>query len=355
MSVGRGVGLALVAACATACGSSADGGPDAGFVGGDLDAQLVDSASPAAPRGVLLFGGASGDSVLGDTWSWDGESWVGELVTPRPDSRSHGALAYDVVGGRAVLFGGFDGEQPLDDTWQWDGQRWEALATVDGPVARAHHALAYDDELDAVVLFGGSREGQGAGDEVLGDSWLLLGDVWERGASGDEPPPRAGHAMAFDEATGELVLFGGEGAVGQDLGDTWVRTAQGWVEAPVSAFASPGARRGHALAYDPTTARVLLFGGAANEQLLDDTWVWDGASREWTELAIADAPAPREGHALVYDPTTARVLLFGGVGGGGQPLGQTFAWDGRGWEPLAGEGARGPARAGHALTRWPSP
>ena len=45
---------------------------------------------------------------------------------------------------------------------------------------------------------------------------LALGDA----AGG--PPARTGAAMAYDSATGDMVMFGGTSATGQPLADTWL-------------------------------------------------------------------------------------------------------------------------------------
>src|SRR5688500_13658039 len=56
-----------------------------------------------------------------------------------------------------------------------------------------------------------------------------------------------------------------------------------WVPQPV---VLPPARHGHALAYDPVRARIVLFGGRRPDQqaLFGDVWEFDGATwaqRTW--------------------------------------------------------------------------
>ena len=58
----------------------------------------------------------------------------------------------------------------------------------------------------------------------------------------------------------------------------------------------PGARTGHAMAYDSARGVTVLFGGefydsqSMSYELLGDTWEWDGVI--WT-VRIASGPAPR--------------------------------------------------------------
>lgn len=73
------------------------------------------------------------------------------------------------------------------------------------------------------------------------------------------PPPRAFAAAAFDEATHEVVLFGGVGTGGAALGDTWTWNGSSWTDQHPAL--SPPARAYAAMTYDPHTHDVLLVGG----------------------------------------------------------------------------------------------
>jgi len=44
------------------------------------------------------------------------------------------------------------------------------------------------------------------------------------------PPARSGAAMAYDAASGDLLLFGGTGANGQLLSDTWEFNGSSWTQ-----------------------------------------------------------------------------------------------------------------------------
>ena len=70
-------------------------------------------------------------------------------------------------------------------------------------------------------------------------------------------------------------------------------------------------RNGHALAYDNARGRVILFGGFTGPSFsLSDTWEWDG--NVWTQRTPATSPPARGDHALAYDSARGRVVLFGG-------------------------------------------
>lgn len=127
--------------------------------------------------------------------------------------------------------------------------------------------------------------------------------------------------------------------------------AQHWSVAPSAA--APEGRVLHAIAYDLQTTEVLLFGGMLlGVQANGDTWVWNGAG--WQQRQLVIAPSPRWGHAMASDPQRRRILLFGGAAAFGSALGDTWEWDGATWQahqPVHTPNARGgAAMAWHAGT-----
>jgi hypothetical protein len=79
--------------------------------------------------------------------------------------------------------------------------------------------MSYDEGSGNVVLFGG------LGSSLLNDTWALSYDgseyIWQdlTAAAGTPPPARSEACMSYDEASGNVVLFGGSG--GSLLDDTW--------------------------------------------------------------------------------------------------------------------------------------
>jgi hypothetical protein len=75
----------------------------------------------------------------------------------------------------------------------------------------------------------------------------------------------------------------------------------GWTqESPAT---SPPARNGHAMAYDSAHGQVVLFGGVASGYL-NDTWLWNGTN--WTLQSPATSPPARYAHAMAYDSAHAQ-------------------------------------------------
>src|SRR5262249_28777267 len=124
------------------------------------------------------------------------------------------------------------------------------------------------------------------------------------------PPARFGAAVAYDPIRRVLVVFGGQPAPGTpDIADTWEWDGRVWTAlAPRNA---PGPRTGARMVFDPHRHRLLLFGGRGSGVFQNDTWEWDGTN--WDELDTALAPPPRADAALAYDPLHDQIVLFGGT------------------------------------------
>ena len=70
-----------------------------------------------------------------------------------------------------------------------------------------------------------------------------------------------------------------DGGVQQGVASTWVWQNSQWARA---ATTGPSLRNGHAMAYDASRNRVVLFGGFRPGQDFSDTWEWDGT--RWSEI-----------------------------------------------------------------------
>jgi hypothetical protein len=126
-------------------------------------------------------------------------------------------MAYDAATGTVVLFGGNGHRRPLADTWTWDGTTWTKQHPAVHPSTRTQAAAAYDAATSSVVLFGGKGTSSGF---LLGDTWTWDGTSWTKQAPVSSPSARDGAAMAYDVATGNVVLFGGNDLSGFP-NDTW--------------------------------------------------------------------------------------------------------------------------------------
>src|ERR1700674_1745004 len=78
--------------------------------------------------------------------------------------------------------------------------------------------------------------------------------------------------------------------------DTWTWNGTDWhQEHPAH---SPPPRVGPAVGFDPSTGKILLFGGHS-DRVFTDTWTWDG--HDWTEEHLLLSPPPLSG---IFDVVT---------------------------------------------------
>ena len=67
------------------------------------------------------------------------------------------------------------------------------------------------------------------------------------------------------------------------------------------------------MTYDPSTHRLVLFGGGPSAyDAGQDAWLFDVNSELWERAATASAPAQRMSHSMVYDSMRRLSYVFGG-------------------------------------------
>ena len=279
---------------------------------------------------VVLFAGADQAAVKRDLWTWDGAAWTClDASDAGPPARTFPATAYDdsrsrliVFGGNRVLFGRpGDTNTLLADTWEWDGGRWHRI-TGPSPPARAEAAMAYDPERRRVVLFGGYRLASDGSIERLGDTWEWDGQSWsEQDETG--PAARSGASMVFAPSAGGVVVFGGNGP----RGDTWVWDGESWHRVVEK---DPPGRYNSVMAFDPVRGALVRFGGWDGQMRAGGTWMLEGV--EWSRLSVA-GPLARNHAAAAYDERRSRWVLMGGHDGE-FVFCDTWEWNGSAWHSV---------------------
>ena len=181
---------------------------------------------------------------------------------------------------------------------------------------------------------------------------------WEQVQPAASPSARAGACMAFDPVGGGVLLFGGDD--GRNfLGDTWKWDGTTWTR--LTPADSPSRRGYAAMTLDHSTGRLLLFGGrtgfrSGERDHLGDTWQWSGST--WVRLFPASSPSPRYSTAMASDPRRRRTVLLGGMywppwTSQATPLNDTWEWNGSDWAQIAVPDPKPTPRYGHALAYDP--
>jgi hypothetical protein len=244
-----------------------------------------------------------------------------------------------------MVFGGKSNEAgPADinfnDAWvltNADGlggaAAWVELAPTGPPPSKRHmHTAVFDPGSNRLVVFGGHAD-EPAGETFVNDLWVLrdangLGGTpeWIKlSPVGTKPAVREWHSAVYDTATNRMVVFGGLTAEGDS--SIWVlKNATGLGGSPEWLRINPVGetltrRDGHSVVYDPTTNRMILFGGAVHGSggpFFQDVWILQhanglGGTPEWIQLKPTGyLPTEREDHSAVYDVERNLMIMFGG-------------------------------------------
>ena len=313
----------------------------AGF--GPSARQNVGAVYDPSGQRMVVFGGYTG-SFTNELWSLslDGPPAWTQLTPagPPPSPRNVFGFAYDAGRDRMVIFGGWDGAN-LSDSWALDltaGGAWSPIPTAALPSARRGCYAAYDDAGDRLVMFGGFDIG--TRDDVWALSFTGTPEWTSLTVGGIAPSRRYGGGAIYDPLRRRFVVCGGYDvtyrmdvhAIALDGPLAWTRLfADNDAGPPPESGAAPrapshpGSRRDYAIALDPATSDLYLFGGTKGHG-------WDYVSRfppwdcdefhrlslaslpiRWQAIVVSGArPFERRGHRAVWDPIRHRMLMFGG-------------------------------------------
>jgi hypothetical protein len=256
---------------------------------------------------------------------------------------------------------------------------WKRVGLSNSPDGRYLQAAAFDEARKVVVMFGGIITEPSDGHFVISQEtweWSPTTGKWmNRSLSGTKPAARSGAALVYDSNRAKFVLFGGRGYTGTDvrtrsgfnLDDTWEWDPVTGVWTDISPATHPSARSQHAMVFEKSTGKILLFGGGRSHPAtfdgtgvsasLGDTWEFDPTAKTWTRLTPALAPSVRNDSTLVWDSARNKAVLFGGIQieadtGPGVLKQDTWEWDpaARTWTERIGTERKPSARYGHAAS-----
>jgi hypothetical protein len=218
----------------------------------------------ATRQRTILFGGRSGQTLLDDTWEWDGTAWT-QKMGAGPEARLHAVGAFDVQRGVVRIYGGVGTDDvPRTDTWEWNGSAWSRVSTT-GPADRGSNHMAYDAGRQRTMALLFRRSSPNADEAYPTDLWEWTGTAWSP-VAGAGPTFSPIQPMVGLGSGGGLLLF--DGGVFQGTASTWI-----WQNAQWSRVSTGG---------PPLRNRVVLFGGFRSGQDFSDTWEWNGTV--WTQI-----------------------------------------------------------------------
>ncbi len=253
-----------------------------------------------------------------------------------PQTREHGAFLVVPEENAAYLYQG-SGYRPqnagIQDSWRLDlvtggWTPWTPAGDVSGAGSRRVVAVP---GTSLYYAFGG-YDGNESNGELLR---LDLGRDAQTVTSLGSREPRQLHAMAFDAAAGQIVVFGGwsqDERRQEALDDTWLVKPDGaaatWTELETNA--KPSARYGAFSAFDTASRRLVVWSGGQYPEYAEDpvnaaqdAWALDLAAEppSWTKLSPAiaegsEAPRGRRNGCAMHDPVGRRLFVYGGTSDG---------------------------------------
>ncbi|GEM_PF-1963881 len=255
-------------------------------------------------------------------------------TSPLPARRGQMAFGFDPCNRRLIVAGGreFTATTPTSHTDAWvfqfgAGGGWFELASgayFSGPLWGA--SGGFDDINRRMVYAFGAKNGAGTSHNVHGVSLPMQTLEIERGwtlldsGAAQTGLGRSRHAMAYDPGSNKIVMFGGEDSTGY-LSDTWEFNLQTstWNKRSIS---GPLPRRGHLMFKDPYNRRAFLIGGHEYDSTIpqysysNDIWEYDSSSgTPWTFLGFSGTSTKRENAAGCYDELNHRIIIYGGRNG----------------------------------------
>ena len=182
--------------------------------------------------------------------------------------------------------------------------------------------MVYMANVDRVLLYGGFA---GANGTTSDDTWEYNPNTntWTQICTGCAPGVRHAHILVYDDASGKVILYGGQRSFGgADIAQTYLydptqpvstrwKPANPVAEAPASAYTCHG--------YDKQRSRLLIY------PTVGHVYAYTVAGNTWADLGITGGPNPDPGAGdgpadtfcgFDYDHDWFVFFAYPGVGGG---------------------------------------
>ena len=182
--------------------------------------------------------------------------------------------------------------------------------SVSWPLIREGFGMAYDSESDLIVVYGGHL-----GLTPSQDTWIYSPGTgnWTKIECSPAPPPLEDLVMAYDSSSDRTILFGGAAASNWTMfsSETWAFDANSMQWAKMHPSVAPSGRMNSAAAYDSTDDKIIVFGGYTLSSFTNETWAYDYDTDGWVNLEPANSPSPRAGARMAYDSGSDLTVMYG--------------------------------------------
>lgn len=284
----------------------------------------------------LLFGGGydtgHGMGAFDDMWALDSASgnWSEVEFVGGPYARFNFQMEYSRDHDCVVVFSGAGGG--VGDTWEYDVATgdWDRIRSQVSPLQRGDSGFVYDEKHNLFIMYGGMSDADPL--RVLNETWVYdpVDDTWMLMSPEVCPPRTYGCRFVYDSVNEVTLLWGGNlpGGEGEKLDDFWSYDYGSNAWTMIETEDKPPMRYWQYMAYDRGVGKVVVFGGRPSyDGNLGDTWLYDYAENQWTEVVSELSPSPRQSGSMVYDESIGCVVLFGGFENGMETVGETWVFD----------------------------
>ena len=194
----------------------------------------------------IIYGGLSGSTIENQTWGYNSNSntWTNLAPDNYPPPLMNYSMAYDPISTLVILFGGTlttSVSASSNQTWGYDSVQntWinltpQNIDSIHYPSGRSFASLA--NSPIGLILFGGAETSENISgiyvSTLLNDTWQCQVSTntspptvtWTQLFPATSPPPLSSAGMAYDESTAQVILYGG--SPGPQTGsvpyfDTW--------------------------------------------------------------------------------------------------------------------------------------
>lgn len=274
---------------------------------------------------MIIWGGATVNGTVKSGSRYDpvADAWtiISGLNAPNPRT-DHAAVWADGV---MVVWGG---APALADGGRYDPltNTWTTLATEGAPVGRVAHTMIWTGS--AVIVWGGYGE---ISPNYLdsGGRYDPIADTWQPTSTTGAPSARYLHAAAWTGS--RMIIWGGQGAGIDPVGDGAAYDPQANAWTPISGSGAPSARSTPSVAYG--AGKLFVWGGYGIEgALLGSGGLYAPETDTWSAITTIGEPAPRAG--AVANWTGTLFLVWGGTDTSGRlPTGGRYYPAGDSWTP----------------------
>ena len=155
---------------------------------------------------------------------------------------------------------------------------------------------------------------------------------WYERTPQNNPPKRVNAVLASHAGKHSTLLFGGHANMNAK-DDSWLWDGSDWRSLGLTPT-DPSKLYCAAAAYDAAGEQIVMFGGYDSRDLFDETWLFHGTN--WKRAEPTTRPSARMDAVMAFDPVAKMCILFGG-NDGGNALDDTWAWNGElgNWIQLA--------------------